>query len=121
MTGWKPHSEVIQMVRNASLVVNTSEVEGFPNVYLEAWNHGVPVVSFNDVDGLIREKDVGAICTGIDDMEATVRALLADDHRLRGMRERARHLAQDCFSPRALGPKYVDFFEALRTRHGRVH
>jgi glycosyltransferase involved in cell wall biosynthesis len=121
MTGWKPNSDVIRMVGDASLVVNTSEVEGFPNVYLEAWNHGVPVVSFSDVDGLIREKEIGAICTGIDDMETTIRGLLADGPRLHGMRERARRLATERYSPEALGPKYVAFFQELldARRHAR--
>ena len=36
LTGWLPHSDVIKEIARASVVVNTSLAEGFPNVYLEA-------------------------------------------------------------------------------------
>jgi glycosyltransferase involved in cell wall biosynthesis len=116
LTGWRPHAEVIREIERSALVVNTSVVEGFPNVYLEAWNHGVPVVSFNDVDGLIAEEGLGALCADIDDLERKTRALIDDGDRLREIGERARRVVAERFSPAVLGPRYVAFFEALRAR-----
>jgi len=113
LTGWKPHPQVLEHLRGASLLVNTSTVEGFPNVYLEAWNHGVPVVSFNDVDGLIGDEGLGVMCKGIDDMERAVRALLDDPSRMRSIGRHARDVVAKRFSPGALGKRYVDFFESL--------
>ncbi|HEX5131071.1 MAG TPA: glycosyltransferase family 4 protein, partial [Candidatus Krumholzibacteria bacterium] len=113
MTGWKPHSEVLALLKNASLLVNTSTVEGFPNSYLEAWNHGVPVVSFNDVDGLIAREQLGVIARDIDEMEAQLRSLLQDGARLDAMRARVRAIVTERFSPEVLGPKYVAFFERV--------
>lgn len=114
LTGWLPHSDVIKEIARASMVVNTSMVEGFPNVYLEAWNHGVPVVSFNDVDGLLANEKLGALCTDIDDMEKKLRGLIEDAGAMRTASERARHVVAERFSPAVLGPKYVSFFESLR-------
>jgi glycosyltransferase involved in cell wall biosynthesis len=114
LTGWLPHSDVIREIERASLVVNTSVVEGFPNVYLEAWNHGVPVVSFNDVDGLIGRDGLGALCADLDDLERKTRELIADAARMEEIGARARRMVAERFSPAVLGPRYVEFFESLR-------
>jgi glycosyltransferase involved in cell wall biosynthesis len=113
LTGWLPHSEVIPEIARASVVINTSVVEGFPNVYLEAWNHGVPVVSFTDVDGMLASGQLGALCTDFDDMEKKLRALIEDPAAMRAAGERARRVVAELFSPTVLGPRYVRFFEAL--------
>jgi len=119
LTGWRPHSDVIREIAGAALVVNTSAVEGFPNVYLEAWNLGVPVVSFNDVDGLLAREHLGVLCTDLDDMEGKIRALLNDDALRRETGARARRLVEERFSPAVLGPRYVQFFEMLLERNRR--
>jgi glycosyltransferase involved in cell wall biosynthesis len=115
LTGWLPNSDVIREIAKALVVVNTSVVEGFPNVYLEAWNHGIPVVSFNDVDGLLANEKLGALCTDLDDMEKKLRALIEDPDAMRAASTRAKRVVNERFSPSVLGPKYVSFFESLRT------
>jgi len=114
MTGWLPNSDVVREIAKASVVVNTSVVEGFPNVYLEAWNHGVPVVSFNDVNSLLANEKLGALCADMDDMERKLRALIEDPNELRAAGERAKRVIHERFSPAVLGPKYVSFLESLR-------
>jgi len=118
LTGWLPHSDVIQEISRAAAVVNTSLIEGFPNVYLEAWNYGVPVVSFNDVDGLLERERLGALCTDLDDMEKKLRALLENGDEMAAASERAQRVVAERFSPRVLGPKYVEFFESLLASRG---
>jgi glycosyltransferase involved in cell wall biosynthesis len=113
VTGWLPQSEVIREVRGASLLVNTSSIEGFPNVYLEAWNHGVPVVAFVDVDNLIAEHNLGLICESLDEMEGAVRSLLGDDALRREMGGRARDLVMERYSREALAPLYDAFFRDI--------
>jgi glycosyltransferase involved in cell wall biosynthesis len=39
------HHDTLQLMANAKALINTSENEGFPNVFLEAWPMGVPVLS----------------------------------------------------------------------------
>ncbi|HET6463767.1 MAG TPA: glycosyltransferase family 4 protein [Candidatus Krumholzibacteria bacterium] len=114
LTGWLPNSDVIREIAKASVVVNTSVVEGFPNVYLEAWNHGVPVVSFNDVNGLLANEKLGALCTDLDDMERRLRTLIEDPDEIRAAGARAKRIINERFSPAVLGPKYVSFLESLR-------
>lgn len=45
LKGQKDHKETIELISNAKALINTSYYEGFPNIYLEAWATGVPVVS----------------------------------------------------------------------------
>jgi glycosyltransferase involved in cell wall biosynthesis len=114
LTGWLPNSDVIREIARASVVVNTSVVEGFPNVYLEAWNHGVPVVSYNDVDGLLANEKLGALCTDLDDMEKKLRGLIENPTAMREAGQRGQRVIRQRFAPAVLGPQYVRFFASLR-------
>jgi glycosyltransferase involved in cell wall biosynthesis len=56
---------VLDLISHASAVVVTSEYEGMPNVFLEAWGRGVPVLSLHfDPDGVIAEKGLGVTARG---------------------------------------------------------
>src|SRR5439155_7527316 len=43
----------------AKVLVNTSDIEGFPNSYLQAWIRGVPVVTLIDPDRVIERQGLG--------------------------------------------------------------
>lgn len=59
------HKETIQLIGNAKALINTSNVEGFPNVFLEAWAYGVPVISLHVNPGEIFNKyHLGNFCNG---------------------------------------------------------
>lgn len=60
----------------ASCLLCTSDYEGFPNTFLEAWSHGLPVVSTLDPDGLIAERRLGAVGAGEDRLAAALEGLL---------------------------------------------
>ena len=119
-TGRIANQQVQEYLQRAKVLVNTSEFEGFPNVYLEAWKYGVPVVSVNDVDGMIAGGELGAIVASLDDMDMALRSLLEDNERLRAMGQRGRQLVEDRFSAAALAPQYDSFFSELLERRSAV-
>jgi glycosyltransferase involved in cell wall biosynthesis len=75
-----PYEEGEVLFRAARVLVNTSVIEGFPNTFLQAGNHGVPVLSLNvDPDGFLEKKGCGLCARG--DFDAFLRGLtkLHDD------------------------------------------
>jgi glycosyltransferase involved in cell wall biosynthesis len=120
LTGQIPHDAVRDYLGRSLVLVNTSRVEGFPNAYLEAWNLCVPVVSFNDIDGIVEREKVGVICRGIDEMESAVRTLAADPGQRMSAGRRAREIVEARFSPQVLARRYLEFFEELLYRDARA-
>lgn len=59
------HKDTIQLIANAKALINTSNMEGFPNIFLEAWASGVPVISLNVNPGNVFDKyPLGIYCEG---------------------------------------------------------
>jgi glycosyltransferase involved in cell wall biosynthesis len=46
--GLVPMAKVDDFFKRAALLVNTSDIEGFPNTFIQAWRCSVPTVSFFD-------------------------------------------------------------------------
>lgn len=77
--GQVPYHEVNAFYERARVFVNTSEVEGFPNSYLQAWRRGTPVVTFFDPDGVVARHGLGATVDTLEDMARAARHLVATE------------------------------------------
>lgn len=78
LRGRQPKSVTYDLLRRASLLVCTSDHEGFPNTFLEAWSVGTPIVSLFDPDSLLRECSAGFFVHDIDQMLETIDRLWSD-------------------------------------------
>jgi glycosyltransferase involved in cell wall biosynthesis len=76
--GRLPYRATNQVFDRARLFVNTSEVEGFPNTFLQAWVRGIPVISFFDPDDVIRTNGLGYAVASLDEMASAARRLATD-------------------------------------------
>jgi glycosyltransferase involved in cell wall biosynthesis len=111
-----PYRETSEFYDCARVLLNTSEVEGFPNAYLQAWVRGVPVVTFLDPDGLIQRHGLGARATSLDDMAAQLQGFCADPLRWERASAACRaFMDRECGEERVLAP-YLAAFEDLAVR-----
>lgn len=97
----------------ARVLVNTSDIEGFPNSYLQAWIRGVPVVTLIDPDGIINRERLGIAVSRPDAIAGAVRGLLYDEARWQAASGRCRaYMAREFGEERVLAA-YLDTFESL--------
>ena len=63
LKGRLDHNETLLLIANAKAIISTSNYEGFPNIFLEAWSAGVPVISLNVNPGEVIDKfHLGLYC-----------------------------------------------------------
>jgi glycosyltransferase involved in cell wall biosynthesis len=74
--GPKSYEEVETRMTHARLLINTSESEGFPNTYMQAWVRGTPVVAMFDPDGIIEREGLGCSASTLDQMRSAIRGFL---------------------------------------------
>jgi glycosyltransferase involved in cell wall biosynthesis len=77
--GSVPRTEIQTRFANADLLCCTSEYEGFPNTFLEAWNHGLPVVSTFDPDATITREGLGTAVKDASSAATAIRQLTRDE------------------------------------------
>ncbi|HET9651896.1 MAG TPA: glycosyltransferase family 4 protein, partial [Usitatibacter sp.] len=87
--GFLPFAEADRWFDRARVVVNTSEYEGFPNTFLQAWSRGVPTVGFVDTGSRCDGQPVYAIAGDVDEACRHVERLMADDAHWRQSSRRA--------------------------------
>lgn len=86
--GFVPFVEMDKLYARASALLCTSTIEGFPNTFLQAWNHRTPVVSTIDPDHVLTENGIGVACKDVDELAAGIRRVCGPEGRVMGARAR---------------------------------
>ena len=109
--GFVPPDQIDSHYRDAVALVNTSEHEGFPNTFLEAWRFGVPVVSLHHtLDGSLEAEETGYHCGTMDRMIGTVERLWADQTLVADLGLNGRQHLIDNYTLDATAETYSDVF-----------
>jgi hypothetical protein len=57
--------DTLYQIANSKALISTSAMEGFPNIFIEAWSCGIPVLSlYVDPGNLIKSEKLGEIAQG---------------------------------------------------------
>ncbi len=92
--------QTLKVIGDASLLLSTSDGEGFPSVFLEAWAVGTPVVSIQiDPDHKIRNGELGVVADTVDGAVDAVGSLMTLPQRRQDMGMRARRHVEATHSP----------------------
>ena len=76
MHGRVPYTEMAAHYQRSRLLCCTSQYEGFPNTFLEAWSLGIPVVSTFDPDDIIAKNGLGWVGRSIEEIVVCLRRAL---------------------------------------------
>ena len=77
--GAQSFDEVNKLLSRSRLLVCTSEFEGFPNTFLQAWAQSVPLVSTVNPSNLIISKNLGVVVGTQEDLKEQVEAVLSNN------------------------------------------
>jgi glycosyltransferase involved in cell wall biosynthesis len=113
--GRLPYQDGNDLYGRARVLVNTSDVEGFPNSYLQSWIRGVPVVTLIDPDGVIEREGLGIAAMYPAQMLDAVRFLLGDPAAWKAASIRCRmFMAREYGEEKVLAAYFDTFAEVMR-------
>ena len=82
MYGRADREQLQEIYAKASVLCCTSSHEGFPNTFLEAWSHGLPIISTVDPDGLIQRRGLGQVVSTVSDFVDALTTYTRDDEEI---------------------------------------
>ena len=111
--GFAPLSQVEEQFDGATLFVNTSDSEGFPNTFLQAWARGIPTVSFVDSGARLDGVPVGLRVSSLEQLVATVSEQLSNVQARLKLGQRCAEYVEKHHSPEKIVELYARAFEEL--------
>jgi glycosyltransferase involved in cell wall biosynthesis len=102
-----------ELYGRAKLLVNTSDVEGFPNSYLQAWGRGVPVITLIDPDGVIEREGLGVGARSAAEIPDAIRRLLRDPIAREAASDRCRAFIAREYGEDKILAAYLETFERV--------
>lgn len=121
MQGFLPLARTEPWFDRARVFLSTSDLEGMPNVFLQAWARGVPTVAFLDIGARLDGRPVYPIVKDAAEAAAAIERLFADDIERAHAAARCReHFAAHHAVPEVLS-RYRRVLDELVTRRARAN
>lgn len=97
----------------ASLLVNTSSYEGFPNAFIQAWMHKTPVLSLDvDPDNVINENNLGLCSNGdLNVLNKKIREIIQNPTELKNLGKNCRDYAINNHDIKKIARKYYYIYK----------
>ena len=106
--GSRSFAYVNECLASSKILLNTSELEGFPNTYLQAWMRGVPIVATFDPDDLIQSNQLGLATANATELSSLLEALLSDAEMRSECASRVRQFVMQEYGPDPVVAQYLD-------------
>ena len=122
--GRVPHIHVHKFYQQAVALICTSRSEGFPNTFLEAWSHSLPIVSTFDPDNQIADTGLGIVAKDIPGIADGIRSLYRSPEQWQKMSRRARQFYLENYTVDTVIGKFEKVLIAVHsepTSGGPVH
>ena len=105
--GKVPPQKALQIIADAAILLSTSDEEGFPSTFLEAWSSGTPVISLKlDLDRIIEREELGAVSGNIERATADILALMESPQRRDEIAARAQQYIAETHSAATVVPVF---------------
>jgi hypothetical protein len=75
--GFQPFHTTEEYFNKCKIFINTSEYEGFPNTFLQAWSRGIPVISYFDPDNIIEKNNLGFVINSEEELAKRLKNVLS--------------------------------------------
>lgn len=113
LLGWLDVAGVERLIGEAWVCLCTSQMEGFPNVYLMAWSQETPVVTSFSAGGLAETSGGGIVGSTPNELAEAIRGLVANPAIRSRMGQNGRAYTINRHGPDAVGDRYDNLLSAL--------
>jgi glycosyltransferase involved in cell wall biosynthesis len=101
------------LYREATLLLCTSILEGFPTTFLEAWSYATPVVTTFDPDGVVAANELGVVVEAEDGVVDAIQCFTTDQAQRQQYCTRVRQYFEENYTLDAILPKFKSHLKSL--------
>lgn len=106
LLGWLPVAGVQELMGQAWVSLCTSQMEGFPNVYLMSWGQRTPLVTSFGAGGLVENSAAGFVADSPQAIATAIGRLITNEELRRGMGESGRQYTLARHGRQVVGDRY---------------
>lgn len=114
LLGHVPPDRMGEFFSRARMLLNTSEFEGFPNTFLQAWVRGLPTASLHaDPDGVITRHGLGMVEPDHEKLAQGITAMLQDQVSLEEIAGRCRQYVAAHHDLDAVVHRFIEILDSM--------
>lgn len=101
--GAQPFGSVNSLMSRSRILICTSEFEGFPNTFLQAWAQSLPIITTVDPNGVFQTHQIGIVIHNVDELKLAFTKLIEDQSLYLEYKKNAElyfrnnHMGQTCY------------------------
>jgi glycosyltransferase involved in cell wall biosynthesis len=104
-------NEIMNYFSSSKLLICSSEIEGFPNTFIQAFSVGVPIISTFDPSKIISENNLGYIVENEDELNHTFNQLISDKDEFFKIQENCLNFFKSNFDTKHSLNKFLAFLD----------